>query len=198
MPNLFLHEFYPEDFIRPQWLAWYLFQMPRFLRSLNQLESDKSYRRKYANKNVMIYPSEDLIMKRKNNGSTPQGLGAAPSSKSNKSTSVQWINLKLTDADNLALEQATEELPFLASALVGMVNDGVFVSIKLLSERDQYCVSIIRSDLEGVHQSVGISGFAPSLRDAILVALYKFHNCLRGEWPEQLPGIPFNEPKRFG
>jgi hypothetical protein len=133
------------------------------------------------------------------NGRRPKTLGNKPSSKSTEPGTNQWLSIPLSDEDVTSLADAKDKLEHLSAGLLSLVSDTVCVSIKFQSERNQYCVSIYRPGRGSGGSVVGLSGFSTDLRDAVLVALYKFHVKLGGQLPERLSDTAYDKPvRRFG
>lgn len=95
---------------------------------------------------------------------------------------LKWLNIKLEPDDIVALEQSDATFEYLAASVVGLGNDGIGISIKTLDQGETHCVTLIGSDGTSDSLSFGISSFAGNLRDALLVALYKFDEKLGGDF----------------
>jgi len=93
---------------------------------------------------------------------------------------LKWLNIRLEVNDVNALEQSDATFEYLSASIVGLANDGIGVSIKSVDNGKSCCVTLIGSDLSGSGDTFGLSSFAGNVRDALLVALYKFDEKLGG------------------
>jgi hypothetical protein len=133
---------------------------------------------------------DQLIMARargsKTNGNnTQQVRGNANSGY----TPVKWINVRLSDDDTAFLAESTANISELAAMACDLVVDGYSLVVKPMDGGDSImaCITGQSSTHPGV--ACGVSGFSDTVRDALLVVLYKFIDKLG----RQLP-LPDGEP----
>ena len=96
----------------------------------------------------------------------------------------KWLNVRLEPKDIEELERSDSTLEFLAASLCGLASDGYGFSIKPTDQGKSYCVTIHRPDSDDSGVTYGMSSFGGELRDALLVALYKFDVCLEGSFDD--------------
>ena len=170
------------EFMPPGLAYWYYLNSRLILAGLRSKNKVNQIAEGWVTPNLLIYPPESLIKERKMNGRKPTGNGSKPSSGNGKSLPIRWVNHTLTAEDINALEGETANLELLSSHLIQLVGSGLGVSVKYDHIRKSYNCCIYGSDNRNDGQSCGISGFSPDLRDAVLLSLYKFNNCLQGSF----------------
>lgn len=190
---------YPENQLQPFLLPFWSKNREFILDVFTKAGNDRFYRRKNDGRNIFVYPSDDLIMENVMNGRKSKGTGKSNPQSVRKSSSIQWINVTLSDEDYNELERSEATLEYLAACLLGLVGEGLCISVKPNVERNNISVTIYRPADDNGGGGVGLSAFATDVRDAALVALYKFDTKCGGEFPhsDELD-TPNQRQRRFG
>jgi len=152
---------------------------------LRVLQSSKFHKPSfYSNRsgNLLIYPPTCDIKENIVNGRKSKPMGSKPESSNDKPTSIRWFNYALTTEDINRLEQETASLEQLAYAFIELGERGLGLSVKYDTARKSYSVSIYGPDTLNDMRPCGVSGQSSELRDAILVSLFKFNNCLQSSF----------------
>jgi hypothetical protein len=123
-----------------------------------------------------------LFMSRKDghkNG-TASGNGGVPKRGSNE-YNIQWLNLELDDEESDYLDKSETTLDYLAASFVSLGESGLNVSIRRVGDGESFCASIIRPSIQSGRSTIGLSGFGSTVRDALLVVMYKFSERCGGD-----------------
>lgn len=190
---------YAEDQIPYFLIEWWVKYR---LQVVTDLERGKRSRRSmFGNQtdNLLFYPPISYITEKKMNGRKPKSNASNNSVKSNQSAPIEWVNAPLSDKDYSRLESDTVELEVLSASLIGLVANGYGVSVKYDFERERFNCVIYRPSVGHFKRSLGLSGHAPDLRDAIAVTLYRLHIICGGALTDDTPTATSHQPsKRFG
>lgn len=108
----------------------------------------------------------------------------------------KWVNIPITDADIDELSGSESTFEFLAASLCALAGDGIGFSIKLIDSGKSFCVTLNGPDIPGGSTIYGVSSFAGELRDALLVALYKFDIHLEGDWSNVTKLVEAAKPRQ--
>lgn len=177
---------------------WWYYNSELFLRCLTQSKYHKPFGQNTVTGNLLIYPPKCNIKDGQMNGRKSKQPVARFSDSDGKPSTLQWINISLTDKDIAILESETGDLEQLAFAYISLGMLGLGLSVKYDSARKSYNVCIYGPDMAANMQSCGVSGAAPDLRDALLVSLYKFNSRLQGSFDGQSVKNAAIQPRRFG
>lgn len=110
----------------------------------------------------------------------------------------KWINIPLQDEDAFHLDGSDLTLEFLAGSIASLANDGYGVTIKPTDNGETVCCTIYRPNFPRRGVTIGISGFAGNVRDALLVTMYKFDEKLGGSFTNYTEfDTPNREKSRF-
>lgn len=110
---------------------------------------------------------------KKKNG-TPNGNKPVGNKQPVQQSEWHWYNRSLSDDDNTALEQSDESLEYLVLYLAGLGDEGWGIKIVPQNDGATVCCTIYKP-LDGDSSHVyGLSGFGATVRDATLVAVYKY------------------------
>lgn len=191
------HRTFPEDCLPLEAAIWWRDNSALFLRCLVQPKFHKNRFGSTNTGNLLIYPplcyrKEDIL-----NGRKPKRSGGGLGSSDVKSATFQWINVPLTDQDLDILEREKASLEQLALAYISLGVQRLGLAVKYDSARKSYTVSIYGCDIRNDNKPCGISGAAADLRDALLVSLYRFNNCLQGSFDGQTNSDTAIQPRRF-
>ncbi len=190
---------YPDEFIQPELLPFWSQNKELVVHTLLHGKDDRFRNVTSFSRNLFVYPSEYDIKELELRGNKSKGSVGGNSGKSSQPGGIQWLNVPLDSSDVDDLERDASTLEYLAAALVGLVGDGYGISVKYQAERKSYSCTIYRPDTGGGSGGYGVSGFAPDVRDAVLVTLFKFERKLGGEFPTGGNASPFlAQSKRFG
>jgi len=197
MKSFHPHREFPEDCLPLEAAIWWRDNANLFLRCLTQ----PKYRRFYADSrlsgNLIIYPPKCYMNGENMNGRKPKRNGTGNSVGINKPSTFQWINVTLTDQDLDILEREKADLEQLALAFISLGVQQLGLSVKYDRVGESYSVSIYGSDMANDGKPCGISGASSELRDALLVALYRFNNCLQGSFDGRTNSNPTIQSRRF-
>lgn len=94
----------------------------------------------------------------------------------------KWANIRLDDEDIAILEQSDASLEFLAACIVVLADDGIGVTIKPVDAGKSFCCTLNRPSDTDTGVVIGVSSFAGTIRDALLVSLHKLDHKLGGEF----------------
>jgi len=94
----------------------------------------------------------------------------------------RWINIRLTDEDIAVLSNADDTLEYLAASVLALAMEGVNITVKSMDGGETICCTLNRPDSDNRGGVSGISSFSGTVRDALLVSLYKYERLLGGEW----------------
>ena len=97
---------------------------------------------------------------------------------------LKWINIKLTDEDYATLEQSEATMEYLATCVLGLCVDGYGISLKPVDNGKSFCCTIIGSAVSGSSGSLALASFAGTVRDVLLVTVYKFDDKLGGSFDD--------------
>lgn len=164
------------------------------------LQSGKKYKPSlYSDKtgNLLIYPAYFALMEETMNGRKSKSVGTKPQNSDGQSAAIRWVNHTLTSEDIDQLEQETASLEQLSYALIELGERGLGISVKYDLARKSFSVSIYGSDTTNNMRPCGVSGQSSELRDAILVSLFKFNNCLQGSFDGCADPDTVVQPIRF-
>jgi hypothetical protein len=190
---------YPEDNIPYVFLGWWVKALPVVIHLLTAVRYRRPVYNSHLSGNLLVYPPKDLLKEYILNGRKPKGSTTGNGDKPSQSPPLEWINAPLTAEDYIALERDASGLEYLSGLLIGLVCRGYGVSVKYDSERRRYNCTIYRPPSDSNRRHMGLSGFAPDVRDAILVTLYRFELKCRGELTDDLVSDSRNKPeRRFG
>lgn len=193
------HSPYAEDHIPYAVIDWWISAKSTILHVLEAPRYRRPAFNSHLSGNLLIYPPESLYKENILNGRKPKSSAGGNGGKPQQSSTLVWVNAPLTAEDYIALERETHGIEYLSAVLIGLVCRGYGISVKYDTERKRYNCTIYRppSDLNRRH--MGLSGFAPDLRDAVLVTLYRFEFKCGGELTDDLVGDSHNQPeRRFG
>jgi len=175
------HSPFPEDVLPLPVAIWFYETWPVFMLMFTRTRYRRPVWGSNLSGNLLIYPPDYVLNGEKMNDNNAKRNGGRNRGKSEQSPSFQWINVTLTDEDYDQLELVTSDLPTLGAMLVGLVVGGYGVTVKYDSERKRFNCTIYRPGGDNNSRPVGLSSFAPDLRDAIAVTLYKFEVKCGGE-----------------
>lgn len=199
MSTTLLSGLYPEDNLQPHMILFFSSQLRTLRPAFERCDAGDMRPSDFRYFSSFIYHAQQWHREIILNGRKPKNNNARVGGGAGQSRPVVWINIPLTDEDLSELERAEDSLEYLSCGLLELVGDGLSISAKFQPGRDNYCVSIYRPSDDSGLQSVGVSGFAPQLRDAILVALFRYHSKLGGQFPADPPTGASDQPKRrFG
>jgi len=194
-----VHFSYVEDNMNPELAAWWLTAHVVILRVLTSPKYRRPVWGTTLSGNLLIQPPKNLIMETHMNGRKPKSSSSRNGSIPVQPASLEWINSPLTPEDYDLLEHDSASLEYLSGVLIGLVGRCYGVSVKFDSERRRYNCTIYRSPSDGNRRHLGLSGFAPDLRDSILVTLYRFNVKCGGELTDSLVENSSNQSvRRFG
>ncbi len=185
------------DFLPPEAAIWWLKNSDLFLRILKQ---GKNGRRPFVGNlshNLLIYPPKCDIMENKMNGRRTKQPKPRFDDSNGKSLPFKWVNVPLTAEDIGILERETANLEQLALAYLNVGVLGFGLSCKYDFSRKSFVCCIYRPNMGNDVQPCGVSGAAADLRDALLVLLYKFNNCLGGSFDNATFENDPIQPRRF-
>lgn len=173
---------FPSDLVPIELNVWWRDNSDLFLRCLTAPKYRVSGLFGTMSGNLLIYPPKCSITEEKMNGRKPKRHGTGLGNSDGQPLPFRWINIPLTSEDISTLERETVDLEQLAFGFIQLGMFGLGLSVKYDSARKSYNVSIYRPSDATHLQPCGISGSAPDLRDALLVSLYRFNNCLEGSF----------------
>lgn len=124
---------------------------------------------------------DSMPRKGKQNGNADNNSGRFRDSQPNGGK-FRFVNITLSDDDLAELELSEATLEYLVARLLDIYRESVSFSIRHVDARKSHCVTLIGPDCRDDRNTVGVSSFAATERDACLVAVYKFDILLDGDW----------------
>jgi hypothetical protein len=97
-------------------------------------------------------------------------------------TSVQWVNVTLSDMDVQTLEGWLVSEPDLLTEFVRLVTSNYAVGCKPAADGNGFMATIIGAHRDNRDVSCGVSAYADTPYDALACVMFKFVNCLGGEF----------------
>lgn len=191
------HRQFPEDVLPLEAAIWWRDNADLFLRCLTSPKYHHPLIGKDITGNLLIYPPECNRNGDNMNGRKPRGHGGGLGNSDDKPVKFKWVNIPLTSEDIDLLEQETADLQQLALAFIQLGVRGFGLSVKYDSGRKSYACSIYGPDSLNNMQPCGISGTATDLRDALLVSVFRFNNCLQGSFDGCAAPDAVVQPSRF-
>lgn len=96
---------------------------------------------------------------------------------------VRWLNVRLDSDDETFLAESVTGFSELAAMACEYVAHGYSLTIKPMDGGDSVMACLIGKSSTHPDVTVGVSGFASNVRDALLVLCYKFEDKLAGQLP---------------
>lgn len=179
---------FPEEYLSPAVSAHYFYTYREIETWLERTTYPSGKQRPFK-KITFELTEEQLIVARSRGVKTND----RPSNKNQSANSsgrgnVRWINVSLSDDDAAFLTETSTGFSELAAMACEYVARGYSLTIKPMDGGDSVMACIVGSASGNPDVSVGLSGFAANVRDALLVLCYKFEDKLGGELP--LPDEP--------
>lgn len=119
--------------------------------------------------------------KKQSNGGTTNNHGNSDSG-SRGGTKWVWANIHLENEDIEYLSQSDSTMEFLATSILALGDDGIGVTVKPVDNGKSICCTLYRPDSANPSIIIGVSSFGGTVRDALMVALYKLDEKLGGEF----------------
>jgi len=190
-----MKERFPEEYMQPAVVRYYLYT---YYEILAWLEKNGSWGKpqRHFRKAFFMFTEEQLAMARKKGVNTDGNTGSKTSGNASAGRqSVAWINVSLSDEDADFLAEATTGYGELAAMACEYVSSGYSLSIKPMDGGDSVMACIIGQSSDDPNVTVGLSGFASNVRDALLTLCYKFEDKLGGQLPLPDGGGNNNRPR---
>lgn len=108
----------------------------------------------------------------------------------------KWVNLELSDDDLSELEQSQATLEYLAACAVGLGDEGIGITVVPCDEGKSFRFTFYGSVPGVANVTFGVSSYGGTIRDALLVGLYKFDILLGGDFDTVKHNIDTEKPRR--
>ena len=181
------HGSLPVDFLPPELIQWWFRWGDKCTAQLTHPKIFKNSHVPTTSENFFVYPTHDFIMENLMNGRKSKTQSGSNGTSNQQSTPLEWINIPLSDEDLNILASDEKDFDTLAALLCNVASRGYGISIKRTNEGKSYSVTIYRPPTIDDRRNLGLSSSSSSLRDALLVTLYKLEVCLQGEIGHGLP-----------
>lgn len=119
--------------------------------------------------------------KKQNNGSAANHNGD-DNRRQGSGAKWVWANIHLENEDIEYLSQSDSSMEFLATSVLALGDDGIGITVKPVDNGKSICCTLYRSDSANPSVIIGVSSFGSTVRDALMVALYKLDEKLGGEF----------------
>jgi len=193
------HKAYPEDLLQPELIQWWTHARGTAMLLLTSPKYRKKLVWSDSSDNILIYPPTHYRKRDILNGRKLKNQSRLNSGRAEQSAPIEWLDGLLAAEDLSVLGSDEATLEHLACRLISLVADGYGVAVKYNSEREQYNCTIYRPPYGDERRHLGLSGFSPDLRDALLVTVYRFDVIFGGRINDSsVDDTRVKQKRRFG
>ena len=189
---------YTEDYFRAGRAGVLMPLVPRAVFHLKWVERTRYFPRTSSGFNLSCLVNEGIYDVMPRTKRPPARDTAAVTSRKTeyKSSDITWCNMSLSSDDIAYLTDRADTLADLGAQLLAIADEGYDFSVKSMEDGKSIMCAITGYATDDPQRKLGVSAFAPTVRDAALAGLYKFVHLCGGSFSTALVAAN-SEVRRF-